>query len=350
MTSRTLPASQRAFPTTWPALITSSAASSHDVGVDGGGEAPEQAGPVPGRHGTPLLEGGGGPGDGGVGLLGRQALDGGEHLTGGWVADVHAVIFADDGPRPPTGPPAAGRMVPATDRSGAAGTVRGRAPIRDRPVQPGQGLRHARRDPGRPGMHCVARPPPELRRPAGALPPPRLLPARPRPGRRTASGPTCRAGSRARTTWHSPCTTATSTSRGCWARTGPAWRPFNVNYRYVGEELQYLLNDAKPQRHDPALLAGPDAGRGAAHAGLAPRGAAPGRGRIGPPPPPRGGLVRGGAGRILARGRTGRALPRRPLHPLHGGHHGHAQGRAVAPARHLHGGHGRAAGRARGRS
>ncbi len=32
----------------------------HDVGVDRGGEAPEQAGPVPGCHGTPLLEGGGG--------------------------------------------------------------------------------------------------------------------------------------------------------------------------------------------------------------------------------------------------------------------------------------------------
>ena len=54
-------------------------------------------------------------------------------------------------------------------------------------------------------------------------------------------------------------------------------------------------------RHDPALVARPDAGRGAAHAGLAPRRAAPGRGRIGAPPPPRGGLVRGGAGRILAR-------------------------------------------------
>ena len=42
-----------------------------------------------------------------------------------------------------------------------------------------------------------------------------------------------------------------------------------------------------------------------------------------------------------ARGPPGDAHPRRPLHPLHRGHHRHAQGRAVAPARHLprrHGG------------
>ena len=52
-----------------------------------------------------------------------------------------------------------------------------------------------------------------------------------------------------------------------------------------------------------------------------------------------------GAGRLVPRGRPGRALARRPLHPLHRRHHRHAQGRAVAPARHLHGRHGRAAGR-----
>jgi hypothetical protein len=54
-------------------------------------------------------------------------------------------------------------------------------------------------------------------------------------------------------------------------------------------------------------------------------------------PAPRGGRLRGGPGRVLARRAAGRPLPRRPLHPLHGRHHGHAQGRAVAPARHLHG-------------
>ena len=45
------------------------------MGVDGGGEAPEQPRPVTGGHGPPRLEGGGGRRDGGVGLLGAQALD-----------------------------------------------------------------------------------------------------------------------------------------------------------------------------------------------------------------------------------------------------------------------------------
>ena len=40
-------------------------------------------------------------------------------------------------------------------------------------------------------------------------------------------------------------------------------------------------------------------------------------------------------GRQLARDAAGRAVARRPLHPLHRRHHRHAQGRAVAPARHL---------------
>ena len=45
------------------------------VGVDGGGEAAQQAGPVPRGHGPPGLEGGGGPVDGGVGLRRGQPLD-----------------------------------------------------------------------------------------------------------------------------------------------------------------------------------------------------------------------------------------------------------------------------------
>ena len=99
-----------------------------DVGVDGGGEAPEQAGPVPGRHGPPGLEGGGGPCDGGVGLLGGQALDGGDDLAGGWVADVHAVIFADgaaeaDNRGPGAGPPVQCGAVPAPPRSQRARPV-----------------------------------------------------------------------------------------------------------------------------------------------------------------------------------------------------------------------------------
>ena len=43
-----------------------------EVGVDGGGEAAQQAGPVPRGHGPPGLEGGGGPRDGGVGLARRS--------------------------------------------------------------------------------------------------------------------------------------------------------------------------------------------------------------------------------------------------------------------------------------
>ena len=225
----------------------------------------------------------------------------------------------------------------------AAGTVRGRAPIRDRPVQPGQGLRHARRDPGRPGMHCVAGPPPELRRPAGALPPPRLLPARPRPGRARERADLAGLGVGPGPRGPGP-VQRQRVPRGDAGLVpgprGPVQRQLPLRRRGAAVPAQRR----QAPGHDPALLAGPDAGRGAAHPGLAARGAAPGRGRIGPPPPPRGGLVRGGAGRILARGTAGRALPRRPLRPLHGGHHGHAQGRAVAPARHLHGGHGRAAG------
>ena len=53
--------------------------------------------------------------------------------------------------------------------------------------------------------------------------------------------------------------------------------------------------------------------------------------------------LRGGARRGRPRPARRPALPRRPLHPLHRRHHRHAQGRAVAPARHLRRGHGRAA-------
>jgi len=57
--------------------------------------------------------------------------------------------------------------------------------------------------------------------------------------------------------------------------------PFNVNYRYVGEELRYLLNDAHDAGHHLPRLAGPDPGPSPAHPELAPRGAAPCRRRIG---------------------------------------------------------------------
>ena len=272
-----------------------------------------------------------------------EALDLGDHLSGGGVADVHGVIFADGGPachdrRRPTVRPRPVR--------GPAGTVRDRARApsdTERPVQPGQGLRHARRDPGRPGVHRVARPPPHLRPGVRALTPAGRLPARPGPARapRACRAPGLGVGAGPRRARALQRQRVPRGDAGLVPGPGRALQR-QLPLRRRGAALPAQRRPAPG--HDPALLARPDPGRGAAHAGRAPRRAAPGGRRIGPRPPPRGGVVRGGIGRILARGRAGRAVPRRPLHPLHGGHDRHAQGRAVAPARHLHGRHGRAEG------
>ena len=116
--------------------------------------------------------------------------------------------------------------------------------------------------------------------------------------------------------------------------------PFNVNYRYVEEELLYLLSDAKAR----ALVY---AAEFAPHVQSI-------RGRL----PELRVLIQvaDDSGNDLlpeavdyeslvdTRG-TGdgnaRAQRRRPLRPLHRRHHRHAQRRAVAPARHLHVGDGR---------
>ena len=116
--------------------------------------------------------------------------------------------------------------------------------------------------------------------------------------------------------------------------------PFNVNYRYVEEELRYLLTDSgRPGPRVPRHLR-PDPRQGAA---LAPPPRAPPAGgrRVGQRPSPRGRRLRGRPGLGRARAAARGAHARRPLHPLHRGHHRHAQGRAVAPARHLPGRHGR---------
>ena len=119
--------------------------------------------------------------------------------------------------------------------------------------------------------------------------------------------------------------------------------PVNVNYRYVAEELRYLLADSGARAIVFHSRVRPDAGRGAARPArrctvllqiaddcgndLLPGAewyeeALAARQRRAP-----------GVGR--------RVVARRPLHPLHRRHHRHAQGRAVAPGRHLPHGDGR---------
>ena len=121
--------------------------------------------------------------------------------------------------------------------------------------------------------------------------------------------------------------------------------PFNVNYRYVEEELALSPRptptpgpssttppsppswprSSPSRRHLRVLLQVADESGNALLPGAVDYEAALAAGVPDGPP--------------------GRAVPRRPLHPLHRRHHGHAQRRAVAPARHLPGRHGRATAR-----
>ena len=137
----------------------------------------------------------------------------------------------------------------------------------------------------------------------------------------------------ARTTWRSTSTTATSTSRRCSARSRRGVAPFNVNYRYVAEELRYLLDDAARHGDRRALALRADARRGAARAARPARDP-PGRRRLGPRPAARRGRgTRTRSRRPSPDAPPSTAQPRRPLHPLHRRHHRHAQGRAVAQRR-----------------
>ena len=156
-------------------------------------------------------------------------------------------------------------------RGSGAGTVRGRArarrPPTDRPVQPGQGLRHPRRDPGRPRVHRVARPPPDLRRASPSAPaawPPTCTAAGLGVHRERAElaglgvGPGPR-GARPLQRQRVPRGDAGLVP----GPRGPVQRQLPLRRR--GAALPAQRRPAP--RHDPALLAGPDAGRGAAHAG-----------------------------------------------------------------------------------
>ena len=110
--------------------------------------------------------------------------------------------------------------------------------------------------------------------------------------------------------------------------------PINVNYRYVEDELRYLLDDADVRavvfhREFAPKLAAIQRRRSrscstylAVDDGTRRRARAPRRARL------RVGALRREPGAQLRP-----ALRRRSLHPLHGRHHRHAQGRHVAPRR-----------------
>ena len=101
--------------------------------------------------------------------------------------------------------------------------------------------------------------------------------------------------------------------------------PINVNYRYVDDELEYLLADADAVGivHDAGVRERGDARRGAL-----PRCAVRARRRRRRRSRPR-------STAASARARSRAPLRRRPLRALHRRHHRHAEGRAVAPRRHL---------------
>ena len=151
------------------------------------------------------------------------------------------------------------------------------------------------------------------------------------------------ATSRTKTTSPSTPSTATSTSKAWPARSRPGWGR-NVNYRYVAEELQYLLDNSKSRvivyhsqfapTLDPCCLISSTRRCSCrcvtSRATTCSPGAHVVRGRVGE--------------RVCGHARVRRRMVAgRPLHPVHGRHDRHAEGRVVAAARHLHVGHGRVA-------
>ena len=111
--------------------------------------------------------------------------------------------------------------------------------------------------------------------------------------------------------------------------------PFNVNYRYVDDELLYLLNDSDATALIYQARYAPDAG---AH----PRAAAeaappdPGRRRVAATPLLPGALdYETALARRVRRTAARAAVAGRPLHPLHRRHDRRAEGRALATGGHL---------------
>ena len=122
------------------------------------------------------------------------------------------------------------------------------------------------------------------------------------------------------------CATRSSTSRRCSRATRLRAVPINVNYRYVADELAYLLDDADlvavvARRRRAATRVDAASRRGVAAVALRLRRRRP--------------RVRARDRRRVGRARPRPALARRPLRPLHGRHDRHAEGRRVAPGGHL---------------
>ena len=161
-------------------------------------------------------------------------------------------------------------------------------------------------------------------------------PALARPRRAAPSAAGSPATSRARTTSRSTSTTATSTSRRMLGAFKARVAPFNVNYRYVAEELRLPARDAGARGARLPRRASRRRSPRCSPTLPEPR-ACCSRSTTTPATPllPGARRLRGRARRGVARRRRRRAVARRPLHPLHRRHDRHAEGRAVAAGRHL---------------
>ena len=151
-------------------------------------------------------------------------------------------------------------------------------------------------------------------------------PARARARRRAASAPA--------TTSRCTSTTASSTSKAMLAAFKLGAVPINVNYRYVEEELRYLLDDADARavvfhrEFAPKLAA---IARGPARRSARSSSSTTARTPTRQSTRARRRRVRGRARGRAHRARLRRPVRRRALHPLHRRHHRHAEGRDVAP-------------------